>query len=447
MSLNLALGLIVTLPLLAGLLLIKQGWWPQRRGDEPYCRPCGYLLVGLNSQRCPECGAMLSSANIVHGRRHSRHLLGSAGLALLLLGLAVLGTWLAGELSEINWYQFKPTFLVIRDLGSSSASVNNPAIVELIRRDQANNLSLKYELQIADIALAEQATTNQTQLTNQLISFLESQYFAGHLTDSQKTRFGQQALRLTLNVRPIVVLGYDVPFVIENHCRVTAAPFWVRTTGTDSEATLDGKKIHGLSGSSSTTAGLGSSSSTASTFRCSTVGKHLFVQSVHAELHTGTFDSNDPKNLVFQQICTLSAPFEIVAQPPTGDFTIIDDPTLHNPIQSKIYPRRFTIGLHNGYLQGDVKIDSPPADLAFEAIGRLGDRQISLGSIVCKNGTNVDYGIGGFAKNLLPGSQPAAIDLILRSSEKVGHQTIDLHDMWKGEIIFSNVPLQIDPNQ
>jgi len=27
---------------LLGIILIKWGWWPNRRGNEPSCRKCGY---------------------------------------------------------------------------------------------------------------------------------------------------------------------------------------------------------------------------------------------------------------------------------------------------------------------------------------------------------------------------------------------------------------------
>jgi hypothetical protein len=446
-SFGFLVGLISLLLLLVGGILIKRGFWPRRMGNEPYCRACGYLLIGIDSQRCPECGVFLSPLAIVHGQRRRRLGLGWTGVAVLVLLIGLLCPYLAGEFDDISWYEMKPTFWVIHDLRSSSPSDAYRAMLELKRRENGGTLSLKNEQQIIEIALAEQATTNQTQMTTELLSFLEAQCLAGHLTDSQHTRFGQQALILTLRVRPIVVLGNRVPFVISENCRVTGSPFWVRLTGEEGEAQVDSKATRGLGGGSSSAAGLGSGGSIGTSFECSTLGKHWFEQAVHVELHTGPFDGNDPRNLVFQQVCKLSGSFEIVAQPPAGDFTVIDDPKLHDLIQSKIQPQRLRLGLHNHWLQGQFNIDGPPANLAFDVIVRVGGQQIDSGIVTCYKGANAMSGIGSSLGHLNRTSQPTTIDIILRSSEKVARQTVDLHDIWKGELVYPNVPVQIDPKQ
>jgi hypothetical protein len=221
----------------------------------------------------------------------------------------------------------------------------------------------------------------------------------------------------------------------------------VRLAGVADGAQIDGKTIRGWSGGSSSGAGLGSSGAIGTSFECSTVGKHWFEQAVHVELHTGPFDGNDPSNLVFQQVCKLSGPFEIVAQPPAGDFSVIDDPKLHDLIQSKILPQQFKFGVHNQFLQGQFKMDNAPANLAFDVIARFGGKQVSLGSIVCGKGAGTDYSVSGSVGHLDPTSQPTTINLILRSSEKVARQTIDMHDMWRGELVYPDVPVQIDPKQ
>jgi hypothetical protein len=218
-------GLFSLLLLLLAGILIKGGFWPRRKGNEPYCRACGYLLIGIDSQRCPECGAFLSPRAIVHGQRRRRLGVGWAGVAILLLVGGFLGSLAADEFDDIDWYQFRPTFWVMHDLRLSSAGDAYRAMLELKRREQGGSLSSKDEQQIVEIALADQATRSQSQLTSELISFLEAQYIAGHLTDSQKTLFGQQAISLKLHVRPIVVLGNWVPFVFNENCRVTARLF------------------------------------------------------------------------------------------------------------------------------------------------------------------------------------------------------------------------------
>ncbi len=171
-----------------GLIQIKAGFWPRRRGEEPYCRACGYLLIGLDSQRCPECGAFLSPLAIVHGKRLRRLGLGLAGVTMILpVGAMLYGGWRISSVRfDINWYHFKPTFLVMHDLRSSAPGVADVAIAELERRDLADDLSSKYQQQIVQMGLAQQATMSQTVLTTKLIEFLERQYHAGHLTEAEK---------------------------------------------------------------------------------------------------------------------------------------------------------------------------------------------------------------------------------------------------------------------
>jgi len=42
---------------IVGLILLRVGFFPKRRGDTPYCRKCGYNQTGAPSATCPECGA------------------------------------------------------------------------------------------------------------------------------------------------------------------------------------------------------------------------------------------------------------------------------------------------------------------------------------------------------------------------------------------------------
>ncbi len=70
-------------------------------------------------------------------------------------------------------------------------------------------------------------------------------------------------------------------------------------------------------------------------------------------------------------------------------------------------------------LRGELRCYSPSVDLAFDVIGRLNGREISLGSISFVKGNVADFSVAaeiGSGKSLL---QPVKIDIILRSSEKV----------------------------
>jgi len=187
----------VCLPLIIlGGILLKRSIWPRRRGTEPQCGGCGYLLIGLLSQRCPECGVELSPTNIVHGRRDRRVALAILGLVLLLIGLGGPAMMLSDQVGKIQWYHFKPAFLVMRDLRSGSGAVADGAMEELNRRDADGDLSSGNQQIVIAMALAQQATSALTPLATDSIQFLERKFADCQLSDAQQALFVSNASSL-----------------------------------------------------------------------------------------------------------------------------------------------------------------------------------------------------------------------------------------------------------
>lgn len=87
-----------------------------------YCRKCGYQLIGLSENRCPECGRPFSPTNLrsfslyPRGyllRRWTRRLAWAASVALALMLLAGVGTlWLYW-----GWQEEQPIRLTLDHLG------------------------------------------------------------------------------------------------------------------------------------------------------------------------------------------------------------------------------------------------------------------------------------------------------------------------------------------
>jgi hypothetical protein len=119
---------------LASLVLLVTGMWPRRRGEEPHCRKCDYNLTGLPSDRCPECGGMVTAKSPVHGERRRRPGLMVAGLALLLA--APLPFYHAAK--QVDWYPYYPASWVIQDLRTNNYT---KAFKELAWRIKAGRAS------------------------------------------------------------------------------------------------------------------------------------------------------------------------------------------------------------------------------------------------------------------------------------------------------------------
>lgn len=80
---------------LFGLMLLVMLWRLIRRKriiGQPHCRRCNYLLIKAQSDRCPECGLLLTPRNRVIGRPQSWRIALAASLLL-----AITGGYLAGR--------------------------------------------------------------------------------------------------------------------------------------------------------------------------------------------------------------------------------------------------------------------------------------------------------------------------------------------------------------
>lgn len=65
-------GLLILILILRRIIRVARN--PQQRGD-PYCRKCGYALVGSPTDKCPECGVSIADKQPRIGRSQPRRLL------------------------------------------------------------------------------------------------------------------------------------------------------------------------------------------------------------------------------------------------------------------------------------------------------------------------------------------------------------------------------------
>src|SRR3954452_894523 len=105
---------------LVGITLIKVGRWPRRHGGRPRCAKCDYLVVGISSERCPECGSILAGKGTVFGPRVRSARLWVSGVIILIMALAWGGPYVY---RSVAWYHLKPARWVMSDLESRKLSV------------------------------------------------------------------------------------------------------------------------------------------------------------------------------------------------------------------------------------------------------------------------------------------------------------------------------------
>src|SRR5690606_33120039 len=122
--------------------LLALGRRGRRVDDHPWCRRCRFDLFGLPSPtHCPECGAALSHQRAVrHGQRRRQPRVMLMGLLLLLgsIGYTGFAAWRITQAED--WIEHKPVWWLIRDLGSSDATIRDDSSDELNQRLWENAL-------------------------------------------------------------------------------------------------------------------------------------------------------------------------------------------------------------------------------------------------------------------------------------------------------------------
>src|SRR5687768_11323859 len=85
-------------------------------GDSPHCPKCDYLLHGLTSPTCPECGHPVTESNIVKGERQTNRKALAMGLVFLTIPLLLASTVGLHLVRNVNWYKLRPTSWLLDDL-------------------------------------------------------------------------------------------------------------------------------------------------------------------------------------------------------------------------------------------------------------------------------------------------------------------------------------------
>jgi len=190
--------------LLLGALLVIRGVRGRYVGEEPRCKSCTYQLTGrLDAERCPECGTKLSRDTIVHGLRRPRW-----GLLVAAIVATPILWWSSRDffwnLAYVDWYRYYPTGMILRDAEADRFD----GIAELERRILKRSLSETECEIVADLALKRLDQWASLARATAWSRVLESMDRRGALTDEHRDRLWPLlAPRASLTVRPVVRAG------------------------------------------------------------------------------------------------------------------------------------------------------------------------------------------------------------------------------------------------
>ena len=255
------------------VLLATSGLWMTirrtryRKGGGPRCGNCDYSLVGLRSDRCPECGTLIESHQTARGRKLRSPLRVAVGVVLLLVSLTISWNPIASWWQSIYWYHYRTNSQLMHDLKSGSglpSPANNPletswsngwrqqqvdlarvALYELLARDKAGKLSAEHRHEIDELALANLYSPVSGAARYALDGELTARLSSGKLTLDQQATIYKNAIAMTLAAQRVVVQWDSIPIQIDlRTClpRDSGGGFNVQTTYLS--LGIDGKEVN-----------------------------------------------------------------------------------------------------------------------------------------------------------------------------------------------------------
>jgi hypothetical protein len=413
-----------------GTVLTIIGLRARRVGLTPRCPYCEYNLSSRVHTRCPECGNDVPDEKVVYGdlRRNRGSLI--AGLAWLLVPVLLL----ISHPPRINWYAVKPDSWLLNDCLSTSF-IPREAEAELKRRILAGSFDGRSRQRLIERTLqAQQNPTGQVNLI-QLVNFVGTMHAEGQLTDEQAQQFLRHCVRIKLSARSGVGTGEPLPLVVDIEPLLPedyvasfkgSAPVFVNDQKADVDFSF-GVRMRGT----------GSRSGQGCTIQIDEPG----VYTISTKVPLAIFDSWSSSKGTQPM-----AEFEVLQETeveilPRGDEATVKMSLPDNPDQllQRFELAGFLPRKQRGRYQLDVKATQLPRDVAFEILARTAEGERNLGHIVIHKRDSTSGGSHGVLLRDVPVDEQ--FDLVFRASRQRARETVDLHEILAGELVFKDIRL------
>lgn len=323
----------------------------RRVGSDPHCHHCDYLLIGITSGRCPECGRPIDPRGAARGRRRGRRIRILIGVVLLAVAPSITWRPVGDWWQSIYWYRYRSTSSVMQDLRHGSGQpppANNPfesqnwfshgwlseevdlarvALDELLRRDKAGKLSPEYRCEIDEMALATMSAPITTPVQYYLHNELIERLIAGKLPAEKEAAIYQHAVTIGLSAQPVVMLWDVVPVKINFQTRVFNGGLGAEVTY--KAVRIDGKEVDApnlTKWDQRRSLGYGSSNDDRQ-ISYSTLGQHRIDLDVRIDIRAWSSGYPGQGVTVHSEMRTVSTSFsEIRPTPPVKTVRFVCDP-------------------------------------------------------------------------------------------------------------------------
>jgi hypothetical protein len=435
-----------------GAMILMLGLRGRCIDDHPVCGHCRFDLIGVYPAatvpaRCPECGTDLAKPRAVRvGQRRHRRFVAALGGVLLLVSLTAglaLG-WSAVQGPGLNKY--KPSWWLETEARVGDVSVAGAALSELNARLMDDKLSASGVRRLALYGLTRQADRDHEWVAG-WGDVIEGAHAKNILASDEWQRYLREAGVVSFSVRPQITEGD--PCAVEVAVRASrvgnSRGLWLVPVA--ESARVDGREPQALNKGGGGYMGLHPDGSGTMTFSLpiqADPGRHELVISWRLEIHKDFMQTPGEAQWTMQS----TVPVEIL---PSGTPTVrlVPDESLRAAMTASMSAERLSASPSGGQVSigGQIHFKGLPTSAAFEVIWRERADDGSPGREwpICtvtgrRSSANSDAIMG--LSGQLSGFTANRVDVILRPSIAAAARTIDLREIWDGEVVIPDAPVK-----
>jgi hypothetical protein len=427
----------------------------RRLDDHPLCRACSFDLVGLwpKAGNCPECGAALSTEAVRIGHRRRSRLRIASGVFLLLIGVSWAGVIGFSRASGFNWNTRKPVWWLKAEARSVTATTTSDAAVqELTRRLESGALPREPALALIERGLTAQASPGAA-WSDAWGDYLEVARLQNLMSESQVGSYLRQAATPVLAIRRTGQAGRETKLEVTiSGARIGSnSPFLLRVTRLDAgafEGPAGATPLPPLPRHNAAYLALrpsGHSSSSRFVTLPALPGAYTVRETLRLSVRQ-TYDADEPALLEWDE--EVIASFDVVPAD-VEVVRLVPDDKVQEVLQAAITVEPPVIkprptGESRQPIEWRVNLADPPRSVAFAVFVRLpapdlagGIREVQVGSVAVAAGGHHGF----FFQSDGPEFSLDRIDVVLRSSAEAAHRTVELTEVWDGDIILRDIPV------
>jgi len=469
------LWIALAAPAFGGILALFFGLRGRRIDGHPLCRKCRYDLSGTEAVpvKCPECGRALAGEPraLRIGNRKRRPMVLGIGAVVTLLSISAAGLYAYNQSRNFDWNTIKPVWWLKSEAAGSG--MNAPAARrELLARIEREELPNDEASEIAEIGLTMQADPDipWNQTWGEIIELL---WEREQLSEDQIARYVQNAFSADFEVdaRRVIRQGAELPLREGVHMKEKGDGFRLsmpRLTFRQPTTLTVIYRIKSIERGDSLILGpqqwTDHPISQAGFHRYPSLPLNLPPGELELEVTYECTAYSHPQNVrpvhypdgprldadpIAQWEMKRLVPVTVLDDDSSA--TMIADASRAPAVRDSIVQIEFILttiqqpggGGTFGGRNGMIIIDSPPMDLSFDVFARVGGEEKQIGSIAARAaeaGPQNAQQIVHHPRDLFPNA--LTCDLVLRASPTAAERTIDIFEVWDGEIIIEDVPIR-----